>query len=379
MFRSFVRANGTGFALDGKPFAIAGGNNYYAAQANEAAARAVFSLATQMRLNVLRTWAFLDCGSGSVESVPEGSSDGVFFQYWDGEQQDSAFNDGANGLERLDQAIALAEEFGIRLILTLANNWPDFGGVPQYLRWFGLKEHRRFFSDPRVRRAYREYVEHILTRVNTRTGRRYADEPAILAWELMNEPRCPGARGNEILTAWIEEMSAFSKSLDGNHLTCVGDEGFFRRARAGRNALYNGSHGVDCERILGLPAVDFGTYHLYPSLNAREDPVSFGKRWIREHIEAGQRANKPMLLEEYGLKTASQSSVERQRRDDVFRAWLEQIRESGGSGAVVWMIASTWENGQLYPDYDGYTVHSAEEVPSVCSSSEIAMPGRCGL
>lgn len=32
----------------------------------------------------------------------------------------------------------------------------------------------------------------MVSRVNTFTGRRYADDPTIMAYEAMNEPRCPG-------------------------------------------------------------------------------------------------------------------------------------------------------------------------------------------
>jgi len=309
-------------------------------------------------------------------SMPVGSKDGVYFHFWNPDTARPDFNDGPNGLERLDQVIALAETYGLRLILTFANNWPDFGGIEQYLRWFGVSGHHQFFQHPDVKQAYRMYVEHLLTRVNKITGRRYTDEPAILAWELMNEPRCvddegrPVAGGLDTLIAWIEEMSAFVKGLDGNHLTCVGDEGFFHRTGAGAHPLYNGSYGVDTERILGVPTVDFGTCHLYPTFDPAEDAITFGQRWIREHIEAGQRANKPMLIEEYGYAINHDDEEAKQRRDVVFQSWLNQVLQGNGSGAALWMIASVTDDGSLYPDYDHYTVYTADEVPSILAFSQ---------
>jgi mannan endo-1,4-beta-mannosidase len=259
----------------------------------------------------------------------------------------------------------------LRLILPLANYWPDFGGVDQYLKWFGLTGRDQFFRNAELKQTYQAYLQGVLSRVNSVTGRRYADEPAILAWELMNEPRCVGAQGQALadgvdtLTSWIEEMSAFVKSLDRNHLVGVGDEGFFRRTGAGGNALYNGSYGVDCERILGVSTVDFGTCHLYPSFDPAEDAESFGERWIEEHVQAGQRANKPVLIEEYGYQTGGpQDAAGKAQRNAVFEDWLDESTIDG-AGALVWMIASVMDNGQLYPDYDHYTVYAAEDVPAI--------------
>jgi len=41
-----------------------------------------------------------------------------------------------------------------------------------------------------------------------------------------NEPRCPGCDVS-VLTSWAEEISAYIKSIDPNHLVALGDEGFF--------------------------------------------------------------------------------------------------------------------------------------------------------
>jgi mannan endo-1,4-beta-mannosidase len=347
------------------------------ANASSGMVEAVFALAARMNLNVLRTWAFLDCGPALPGSTPPGVSNGVYFQFWNSFTNQPDFNDGGDGLEHLDQAIALAEKYNIRLILPLANNWPDFGGINQYLNWFGLTGHDEFFRNAQVRQAYKNYVQHLLSRTNTKTGRAYTDEPAVLAWELMNEPRCVDAQGHSVagaldtLTAWIDEMSSYIRSLDSNHLIGVGDEGFFNRSLAGSNTLYNGFYGVDCERILGLPNIDFGTCHVYPSFDASEDAASFGQRWIREHIEAGQRANKPLLIEEYGCESDASNS-QKQQRDAVFKVWLDQVSQSQGAGALLWMIASVMDNGQLYPDYDHYTVYAAEDVPSILAFAHSA-------
>jgi mannan endo-1,4-beta-mannosidase len=375
---SFVRASGFQFTLDGQPFRVAGANNYYLGFASDSMVLPVLQLSAQMGLNTLRTWAFLDCGAAVSGSAPANAKAGVYFQYLNSASGKPDFNDGPDGLERLDRTIFLAEQNGIRLILPLVNYWDDFGGIDQYLQWFGLTGRDQFYRHPELRSAYRNYVEHLLLRVNTRTGRQYRDEPAILAWELANEPRCVGPSGNplsdglETLIEWVGEMSSFIRRLDPNHMIGVGDEGYFRHDFAFGNKLYNGSFGVDCERLLGIPTVDFGTCHLYPEFAPAEPPVAFGARWIREHIEAAQRANKPMLIEEYGLKTDSGAVS----RNAAFQTWLGQVVASQGAGALVWMIASTESEGQRYPDYDHYTVYAAEDVPSICVFSGSTPPAK---
>jgi mannan endo-1,4-beta-mannosidase len=375
----FVRAKGTAFELNGVPFPVNGANNYYATFRSEKMAGRVFDLCGEAGFNVLRTWAFFDT---------ERADGWVWFQGGPG-----VFNDGANGLELLDRAIAMADARGLKLILPLVNHWDDFGGMKMYASWLGLSRREEFYTDARARDAYRRWVEHVILRVNTRTGRQYRDEPAIMAWELANEPRCAIPGGVDVLLRWVEEMSGFVRALDGNHLVGVGDEGFFRRAlagrhpppgcfwpgllrffrraRAGRHHTYNGEHGVDCEAILGIPAIDFGTCHLYPSYEPRVDAAEFGSRWIREHFEAGERAGKPMLIEEYGLK-----EKRAEERDRVFDVWWRTIEECKGAGGLLWMIAGEADEGGLYPDYDGYTVYAADEIPAVTRRAKVFVTER---
>lgn len=366
----FVRAKQNQFELNNVPFPVNGANNYYAAFQSDHMVERVFDVCRDAGFNVLRTWAFFDTAK---------PDSWVWFQSGPGQ-----FNDGPNGLERLDRTIALAETRNMRLILPLVNHWDDFGGMSQYAKWLGLAKREDFYTHPGARDAYRRWVEHALLRTNTRTGRQYRDEPAIMAWELANEPRCEIPGGAEILIAWADEMSRFVRSLDGNHLVALGDEGFFRRAHAGRNHPYNGTHGVDCEALMGIGNLDFGVCHLYPTYDNDVPPAEFGSRWIREHIEAARRANKPMLIEEYGVlvnrpetpKPWDHAVESLNERNRVFNQWWAIIEHEKGAGGLLWMVASdSGEPGKRYPDYDGYTVYDASEIPAVVTVSKRATPG----
>ncbi len=320
----YVRVEDGAFRAGGAAFRVKGANCYYLGFASDGMAGQVFQLAADLQLNTLRTCAF---SSGEPD--------------W----------------TRLDKTIAAAEQQGLRLILPLVNYWKDILGMEAWSQRFGFAGQQPFYTEPAVRDAFRSYVTNLLSRVNTVTGRQYRDEPAVLAWELANEPRCEGADPGIVLK-WAAEMSAAIKAAGAQQLVSLGDEGFFRRAGAGAHAPYNGSHGLDHEALLGIPDIDFGTCHLYPEFEPDTDPGDFGVRWIREHIEAAQRAAKPAIVEEYGIKADPAT------RDATFARWLAEVDASGGAGSLLWMIAGNNDDGS--PSYnDGYTVYSAAEVPSV--------------
>jgi mannan endo-1,4-beta-mannosidase len=321
-------------------FPLIGFNSYYLAYCSEASRRAALISAKQMGANVIRAWAFLDAAVAPA------------FQYF--ENGAIRVDDGPQGLERLDALIAAAEEFGLGLILPLVNYWPDFGGMPMYLNWLGIAgDVTNFYSSPEARGAYRAWVEHVLTRRNTVTGRLYSEEPGIFAWELANEPRCQIPGGRELLLDWVAEMSAFVKQCDASHLLAVGDEGFFYRRGAGH--LYDGTYGVDFEAVLSLDPIDFGTYHFYPQNWGLSGNLECASQWIADHIAAGNRANKPVVLEEYGIKIdgrAIRSSLERDRWLDT---WRQSVQNLGGGGALLWMLGCDEPDTCGY--CDDYTIH----------------------
>jgi mannan endo-1,4-beta-mannosidase len=162
-------------------------------------------------------------------------------------------------------------------------------------------------------------------------------------------------------------MSTFIKSLDSNHMVSVGDEGFLNGG--GSHWAYQANDGVDNEALTALPAIDFGTFHMYP-----EDwgaKLEWGEKWIVDHLEVGRRVGKPMVLEEYGAKVGRENGnlgpvvkgwPERRR---AYRRWNELMLTGGGNGFMPWMLAGIDEDKPRYPDYDRYVFYKDDETGAI--------------
>jgi hypothetical protein len=61
--------------------------------------------------------------------------------------------------------------------------------APQ-VQQYEVRRHALFFTDPSCRAMYRAHVAALAGRRNSVTGSLYRDDPTIMAWDLVNEPRC---------------------------------------------------------------------------------------------------------------------------------------------------------------------------------------------
>jgi mannan endo-1,4-beta-mannosidase len=371
------------FELEGKPFCFAGTNNYYLASKPKPMVDDVLQAAKALDFPVVRIWGYLDIGSldGSVGHVDPwgdkqtGKKDGIYFQFWDPVQKKPVFNEGEDGLQKLDYVMAKAAEAGVKILVVLTNNWHDFGGMDQYLTWYGRSKHHEFYTAPEVKQAFKDYIAHLVGRKNTVNGRLYREDPTVFSWELGNEPRCkgtgPASTGwtNQTLTTWADELSGYIKSIDPNHMVSVGDEGFLDGG--GEHWAYKANDGVDHEALTALPGVDFGTFHSYP-----EDwgaKLEWGDRWIVDHLRVARKLGKPTILEEYGVKVTRNDQGVIQKglatRLETYQRWNDLTLRRGGNSTMVWMLGgldtlSPAPNG-LYHDYDGYTVFRGDETANL--------------
>ncbi|HEY0734094.1 MAG TPA: cellulase family glycosylhydrolase [Herpetosiphonaceae bacterium] len=361
----FVTRQGDDLILHGREFRFAGTNNYYLMYKSQLMVDDVLNAAAANKFDVVRTWGWLDIGNQDGSNSLRGKADGVYFQYWDGTRP--AYNDGEDGLRRLDYIIYKAGQLRLKLVIPFTNNWNDFGGMDQYVRWRESSSaesrtwyHDDFYTDPVIRGWYKDWIAHLLNRTNSYTGVQYKHDPTIMTWELANEPRCisAGAYGRSpsctttTLTTWADEMSTFIKTIDRNHLVSVGDEGFYCIPDA-TNWIDNCGEGVDTIGLTQLPNIDVMSFHLYPDHWGQT--TEWSTEYITRHIRDAKRLNKPAMLGEFG-------SLNKQTRNVVYKEWTDTVLREGGNGALYWILSGIQDNGTLYPDYDNFTVYAHDPV-----------------
>lgn len=370
--KGFVTVQKGKFMLDGKEFRFTGTNNYYMHYSPDKMVTDVLDDAQEMGVTVLRCWGF-QFGPNSDHNSHGMDEPGVFGvpqKYIEENTKTSEqFGYPRDVFERLDFTIAEASKRNIKLVIAMNNYWDAFGGLMNattWQKWFGLKSAEEFYTNEKCRKAYKEFVEHLVTRKNTYTGIPYNEDSTIMAWELMNEPRNQKDTSGKTVRNWAAEMSAFVKKLAPNQLCAVGDEGFMRQPGfapySGEGATcYNGYEGTDFDALLRIKTIDYGTFHLYPETWGilDEAQISWGDEFIKKHAASGWAAKKPVVLEEYGI-----SSGGNQNRMAAYDIWNSTAYAEGLSGSMFWILTSsnTYELSEggdgIYDDYDGFRIRN---------------------
>lgn len=347
----FVQTRNTQFFLNGSPFFFNGFNSYWmmnvaADPSQRSKVSDVFSQATAARLSVCRTWAFNDGGTQALQISPGVYDERVF--------------------QGLDFVISEARKNGVHLILSLSNNYKDFGGRPQYVSWARnagapVNSDDDFYTNEVVKGYYKNHVKRVLTRINTITRVAYKDDPTIMAWELINEPRCQVDYSGKTINGWIQEMASYVKSIDNNHLLTVGMEGFYGDSMPEKKAINPGYQvGTDFISNHLVKEIDFTTIHAYPDiwLSGKDDSsqMAFMQRWMTSHLTDSETIiKKPMVFSEFG-KSSKDQGYSISARDTFLNAVYTNIynfaRSGGIGGGLVWQLMV--EGMQSYDD--GYDI-----------------------
>ncbi|HEX3748603.1 MAG TPA: cellulase family glycosylhydrolase [Bryobacteraceae bacterium] len=328
LYGQFVGVSNGALTLNQQPFRFGGSNSYALMQEANSVVDQVLATAAANHFTVLRMWCFDDVsGTSGVSFYLQNFSSGA-----------PQYNDGNNGLANVDYAIAKAGQLGIKLIVTLANNWTDYGGMDQYVSARGLPYHDQFFTDATIRQWYKNWIGHVLNHVNTISGVAYKNDPTIMMWELSNEPRCEGSGpptglpssgtcNTQTIVTWIADSAGYIKSIDSNHLVAVGDEGFFCNSAGVPASLNLCGTGVDNVAFSQAANVDVMGFHLYPDLWIHD--ISWAEQYIQQHITSAKAMGKPVYMGEFGSELGNV-------RNTIYDDYTNLILENGGAGGLFW-------------------------------------------
>jgi len=307
----FIRRSGTGFVRDGRPWRHTGANAWYLAWlgADPAGRARLGRELDRLRAMGVRNVRLL----AGAEEGPLRASVTPGFVNRAGQLNQAL-------LSGLDHAMAELARRDMTAVLYLTNNWEWSGGMMTRL-WYDTGHYldnndpahpwpafpdaaAEFYANSNAVTGFFGYVRMLVGRVNAVTGRAYRDDPAILSWQLCNEPR-PGV-SSEVMArvlpgycAWIDASAALIRSIDPNHMVSLGMEGTI--ASAGREDIVLRAH----------QSIDYLTAHVWPLNWGWVDGRNLAGTWdagrvkvedyLATHIRLAKQANKPLVIEEFGF------------------------------------------------------------------------------
>ncbi|MCW3838050.1 cellulase family glycosylhydrolase [Sphingomonas canadensis] len=348
----FVRRTGTRFALDGRPYRFAGANIWYGAYLGAAASpgnrdRLKRELDRLAALGVTNLRLLASAEQGPLRNSVKPGFRGPG-NVWN-----------ATLLDGLDFCLAEMGRRGMKAVLYLTNFWEWSGGMATYLYYvtgkyldMGDPAHpwpafpnatAQFYANPKAVALYHDWVRAIVGRTNAITGIAYAQDPAIMAWQLANEPR-PGGGAETAAPllpafhAWIQGTARLIKSIDPNHLVSTGNEGL--KGTVESADIYRSAHGFS--------EIDYLTAHIWP-LNwswidakdlaaTNEAGMARVRDYIAQHVAMARELGKPLVIEEFGYPRDGggyDPEASTRYRDAYYRLIYDAVEDSVRTGGPV--------------------------------------------
>ena len=297
-------------------------------------------------------------------------------------------------LVALDRLMVELRRRDMKAVLYLNNSWSWSGGYASYLRWADGDEAERvdtmqwnawcrhaahFAQNRRAQELFLRHVRFIVSRTNSLTGRPYSEDPALMAWQIGNEPRAFSEPSKEPFARWIAETAALIKQLDANHLVSVGSEGIMGCELDAR--LY--------ARLHADPNIDYLTIHIWPqnwSWVKRSEVAAGDQRklmrqqleavyshtedYIHQHADLARSLHKPLVIEEFGYPRdggAFAPETSTRARDAYYQFILDRLIRSRKDSDVLCGVNFWGWNGQARNQHtwwqrgDAYMADPAQE------------------
>lgn len=344
---NYIKVNGTQFELAGRPYYFVGTNLWYGCYLGspgqtgnrERLIRELDKLKSLGITNLRVCAASEESEMGRSVKPAIQKSPGVYDE---------------DLLEGLDFLLAEMNKREMHAVLFLNNYWQWTGGMAQYNAWFGdgkvpdpddpnvgyglfMDYSAEFYNNDKAKEQFKKYLFDIVNRKNKFTDKYYYEDPAIMAWQLANEPR-PGRNEKYIeqFYVWIEETAQYIHSLDPNHLVTTGNEGLAGSLQS--EEIFLKSHESKY--------IDYATMHLWPKnwgwfdANKIDETYPATEKnaieYIGKHLNFARHLNKPITMEEFGIPRDSENykiGTPTTARDKYYSVLFKVVEDSAAAGA----------------------------------------------
>ena len=257
-------------------------------------------------------------------------------------------------------------------VIYLSNNWNWSGGFLQYLKWnneipdsFFLKNipwnllgeyTSKFYDCGNCIVDYWKQAQYIIGHTNSITHKKYIQDPAIMAWEIANEPRPMRRSAVDAYKKFISNTAALIKKLDPNHLVTTGTEGYMSTESMQLYKVINEDKNIDYLTIHIWPK-NWGWLRVSDIPGSMDSVISKTINYLNQHEVVAGELHKPLVVEEFGLPRDQQSfdiNSPTKYRDIYYQKILGQWLDSKRSDGILAGI-NFWAYGGIGKPVPGQT------------------------
>jgi mannan endo-1,4-beta-mannosidase len=319
----FVTRSGRQLLLDGHPYYFTGINIYNANSVNN-------------------YWYTLGTGSGLDQALTDIGPDVKVMRAWFGQWLANPTGAGIDW-SIFDHTISVAAAHGFKVIVTFADQdgtWDD--GI------------RKTIESNWYQSGYKTQVSNVASTwgaVNTMTYKdfvgtvvnRYKNDSTVLMWQLVNEAEpknadgtCPTATddaGRDALRAFADDMGAYVKGLDPNHLLSLGSIG------SGQCGMSGDRYGY----VHASPYIDLLEMHDYVATTNGLWGDAFNG--VQKRLNDAAALNKPLFFGESGMDPSDPAVGGTTARASMLKQkWASQFN-AGAVGIVAWEWRNAGQTG----------------------------------
>jgi mannan endo-1,4-beta-mannosidase len=331
----FVTRSGQQLLLNGQPYFFTGINIYNANSVNN-------------------YWYTMGTGSALDQALTDIGSDIKVMRAWFGQWLANPHGTGIDWTI-FDHTISTAAAHGFKVIVTFADqdgSWDD--GIHKTLdsNWYqsGYKTQVSNVASSWGAVNSMTYKDFVGTVVN-----RYKNDPTVLMWQLINEAEtknsdgtCPTSTddaGRDALRAFADDMGAYVKGLDPNHLVSLGSIG------SGQCGMSGDRYGY----VHASPYIDLLEMHDYVATSNGLWGDAFNG--VQKRFNDAAALNKPLFFGESGMDPSDPAVGGTTNRASMLKQkWTAQFN-AGAVGLVAWEWRNAGQTGG-----DQYTIPAGDPV-----------------